>query len=112
MNDQVPGIEVAELGSVLRAGGVLIDVREPDEYLEAHVGGGVLIPLQSVPSRVKEFPTDQPVYLICAAGGRSHQASAFLRQQGIDAVNVLGGTSAWMAAGFAVECGPDTGPTA
>ena len=112
MNEHVPGIEVAELGTVLRAGGVLFDVREPDEYVESHVGGGVLVPLQSVPMRVEEFPVGQPVYLICAAGGRSHQAAAFLRQQGIDAVNVLGGTSAWIAAGFAVECGPDAGPTA
>lgn len=112
MNEHVPGIEVAELGTVLRAGGVLFDVRERDEYLEAHVGGGMLIPLQTVPSRVDEFPTDQRVYLICASGGRSHQAAAFLRQRGVDAVNVLGGTSAWIAAGFAIECGPDAGPAA
>ena len=111
MNAPVPGIGVAELGSALRSGGVLLDVRELDEYLEAHVGGGRLAPLQTVPEIAAELPTDQPVYVICAAGGRSHRAAEFLRQQGVDAINVLGGTNAWMAAGFAVEVGPAAGPT-
>lgn len=100
MNDPVPGIGVAELGSALRFGGVLIDVREPDEYLEAHVGGARLVPLQNVPDVVGELRADQPVYVICLTGGRSHQAASLLRSEGIDAINVLGGTAAWVRAGL------------
>ncbi len=109
MNDPVPGIGVAELGTALRVGGVLIDVREPDEYVEAHVGGARLVPLQNVPEVVTELPADQAVYVICHSGGRSHHAAAFLRSHGIDAVNVLGGTAAWVQAGLPYVCGSEAG---
>ena len=109
MNDPVPGIGVAELETVLRLGGVLIDVREPDEYLEAHVGGARLVPLQTVPEVVPELPVDQRVYVICLSGGRSHHAASFLRSHGIDAVNVLGGTAAWLGAGLPYVSGSEPG---
>lgn len=112
MNDPVPGIGVAELGTALRLGGVLIDVREPDEYLEAHVGGARLVPLQSVPEVVAELSADQPVYVICLSGGRSHHAASFLRSEGIDAINVLGGTAAWVHAGLPYLSGSEPGALA
>lgn len=45
------------------------------------------------------------LYVICALGGRSRTAAEFLRHNGIDAVNVAGGTNAWVAADFPVESG-------
>jgi rhodanese-related sulfurtransferase len=110
MNVPVPGIGVEALGAELRSGSLLVDVREPAEYIEAHVGGAWLVPLQTVPQVVAELPNDSPVYIICHAGGRSHQAAVYLRQQGIDAVNVLGGTAAWLNAGLPFEQGTDAGP--
>jgi rhodanese-related sulfurtransferase len=103
----VPEIDVDEL-EALRAGGVvLFDVREPDEYEDAHVPGAVLVPLATVPDRVDEFPTEGPVYIICAAGGRSRRAAGFLRGTGVDAINVAGGTRAWLAAGKPHSRGSD-----
>jgi rhodanese-related sulfurtransferase len=67
------------------------------------VPGARLVPLQQVPTLVGSLPTDEPVYLVCAVGGRSAQAAQFLSQQGVDAVNVHGGTSDWVDAGFPVE---------
>jgi rhodanese-related sulfurtransferase len=81
----------------------LVDVREPEEYAGGHVPGARLVPLAAVPGRVEDFPTDQPVYLLCAVGGRSAQAALFLARRGIDAVNVDGGTGEWVAAGYPVE---------
>ena len=102
----VPEIDVDQL-KVLRADGVpLIDVREPDEHEEARVPGAVLIPLGEVPDRLGEVPTDQTVYVICARGGRSAKAVEHYRSQGIDAVNVAGGTLAWNDAGHPTDHGP------
>jgi rhodanese-related sulfurtransferase len=81
----------------------LVDVREPEEYAGGHVPGAELVPLATVPVRVADFPTDRPVYLLCAVGGRSAQAAQFLAHRGIDAVNVDGGTGEWVAAGYPVE---------
>jgi rhodanese-related sulfurtransferase len=59
-----------------------------------------------VPERVGEVPTDRTVYVICARGGRSAKAVEHLRGQGVDAVNVAGGTLAWIDAGLPTDRGP------
>lgn len=102
---QVPEIDVTELAARRAEGAPLVDVREPDEYTESHVPGAQLIPLGSVPDRVAEVPTGSTVYVICKGGGRSLKAAEFLRARGIDAVNVAGGTMAWIEAGQPVATG-------
>jgi rhodanese-related sulfurtransferase len=52
-----------------------------------------------------EIPTEVTVYVICKSGGRSAKAVEHLRANGVDAVNVAGGTLAWIEAGNAVETG-------
>jgi rhodanese-related sulfurtransferase len=101
----VPEIDVEELARVRAAGAPLIDVREPDEYTEAHVPGAQLVPLATVPDRLAAVPHDGTVYVICARGARSRRAAEFYRLQGIDAVNVAGGTIAWVEAGRPVSVG-------
>jgi rhodanese-related sulfurtransferase len=81
----------------------VVDVREPYEYAEGHVPGARLVPLAGVPQLVGDLPTDRPVYLVCAVGGRSAQAAMFLAHHGVDAVNVEGGTGDWAAAGYPLE---------
>jgi rhodanese-related sulfurtransferase len=101
----VPEIDVAQLASLVEEGAYVLDVRNPDEYTEAHVPGVTLIPLPEVPDRTAEVPTDRPVYVICAAGGRSRKAAEFLIPLGVDASNVAGGTNAWIEAGNPVSRG-------
>jgi rhodanese-related sulfurtransferase len=101
----VPEIDVDELASRLDAQGVLIDVREPNEYADVRVPGSTLIPLGTIPERLAEIPSTGAVHLICRSGGRSAKAVAFLREQGIDAVNVAGGTLAWVESGREVDHG-------
>jgi rhodanese-related sulfurtransferase len=97
-------VTVHVLRSTLEAGeNVVIDVREPHEYADGHVPGASLVPLATVPEHVDGLPTDRPVYVVCAVGGRSAQAAAFLATRGVDAVNVDGGTQEWIAAGYPVE---------
>ena len=79
---------------------VLIDVREPAEYLAAHIPGVVNIPQADIASRLDEIPVDRPVVCICQAGRRSLRAAQFLAQAGYAKVaNLEGGTSAWIEAG-------------
>lgn len=99
-------IDVEELQELRAAGVPLIDVRQPDEYEEAHVPGAVLIPLGEVPDRLAELPTGDELLIICKSGGRSMKAAEFLGTQGIVAVNVAGGTMAWIDAGKATTSGP------
>ncbi|MEY4372442.1 MAG: hypothetical protein RL219_1211 [Actinomycetota bacterium] len=102
----IPEITVGELAGLLAAGGVsLFDVRNPDEFTSGHVPAAVLVPLHEVPDRVGEFPTSGVVHVICRSGGRSGQAVEFLRSRGVNAVNIAGGTLAWVDAGYEVATG-------
>ncbi len=66
---------------------------------------GALVPLGLVPERVRDLPRNEPVYVICASGGRSAQAAQYLHGAGFDARPVAGGTSAWTRSGRPVETG-------
>lgn len=101
----IPEIDIDTLAQRIEAGAPVFDVRQPDEYEQAHVPDVRLVPLAEVPDRVGEFPSDDTVYVICKSGGRSAQAVEFLRANGVDAVNVAGGTQAWIEADRPVETG-------
>ncbi len=101
----VPEIDVHELARRRQEGAVVIDVRNPDEYERGHVPGAILMPLGDVPDRIGEVPTDRPVFVVCAMGGRSRKAAEFLAANGVDATNVAGGTVAWIDAGHPVVAG-------
>jgi rhodanese-related sulfurtransferase len=101
----VPEIDVDDLAERREAGHLVLDVRTIAEWEAERVPGVLLIPLDELVERVDEVPADGPVAVICATGVRSLHAAEFLRRQGVDAVNVVGGTVAWSSAGFDVESG-------
>jgi rhodanese-related sulfurtransferase len=109
MNSPVPTLGVTEAFELLGDGVPFIDVREPDEFAHVHAVGARLVPLNTVPEHLEDWSahrpgTDQPpVYVICLSGGRSHAAAAWLISQGINAVNIAGGTQAWVAAQLPTE---------
>lgn len=99
-------ITIDELKTVIAAGARVIDVREADEYASAHVPSAQLVPLGTVPDNVDKFRSDVDVFVVCHSGGRSMRACECLHDQGItNVVNVVGGTSGWMALGNPVETG-------
>jgi len=84
----------------------VVDVRTEREFAGGHVTGAINVPLSQIGPHhpvIEALPKDQPIYLICAVGGRSSQAADFLASAGYTTVNVLGGTSAWISAGNPVE---------
>ena len=89
------------------AGANVLDVRNPDEYLTAHVPGVVLIPLGELAARQDEIPDGDPLYVICAAGGRSLSAAKALVGAGYQAVSVSGGTNGWIERGGEIHTGDD-----
>ncbi len=99
-------ITIEELKIALTTGAQVIDVRETDEYVSGHVSGATHIPLGTVPNNMEPFRSDDDIYVICQAGGRSMRACEFLHDQGItNVVNVIGGTAGWIALGNPVTTG-------
>ncbi len=102
--DATPEIAVEELAAV-RKSGVLVDVREPEEYVVGHVPGAVPIPMSQLATRMGEIDKTSPIFVICASGNRSSAMTDLLRGSGFDAVSVTGGTGAWAQSGRPLEGG-------
>ena len=74
----------------------LIDVREPWEHDHVHLSGDRLLPMNEVPQRLAEIPTDADVVVYCHHGVRSFQVVYYLRQHGYSRVRSLsGGIARW-----------------
>jgi sulfur-carrier protein adenylyltransferase/sulfurtransferase len=84
-------IEAAATDSV-----VLLDVRQPQEYVAGHIPGSKLIPLPDLIGRLKELDPSKPHIVYCAMGGRSRMAAQLLSGQGFREIfNLAGGFHAW-----------------
>ena len=88
--------DVATAAQQLRAGALLLDVREPFEVAICTVAGSRHIPMRQIPESLSDLPRDQPILVLCHAGMRSLGVTQFLRANGFDKVtNVAGGIDAW-----------------
>ena len=105
----IPTIDVTEADRRLRedpAGPVLLDVREPNEFVEVRAPGAVLLPTSVFMARIGELPLDRPLLVVCHVGGRSAAVVSYLIRAGrADVVNVAGGMDAWARAGLPVRRG-------
>lgn len=91
-------IDVQELAAWRAAGRphLLLDVRTPHEATIATLAGSLLIPLQELPRRLGELTTEGDLVVYCHHGGRSAQATTYLRHHGfVRARNLAGGIDAW-----------------
>lgn len=93
----------------MREGATVIDVREPSEYAEAHVPGAASLPMSRLGNRLDELDRTDPVYVVCASGGRSAAMTDLLVASGLDAYSVAGGTAGWIRSGRPVATGRQPG---
>ena len=77
---------------------LLLDVREPWEFQICHISGAVAMPMNTIPSRLADLDTEQPIVCICHHGVRSMNVGVFLERNGFSRVtNLTGGVHAWAA---------------
>jgi rhodanese-related sulfurtransferase len=78
---------------------LLLDIRNPREWVTKHVEGSVNIPLNHLQERIAEIPRDRRIAVHCAGGYRSSIAASILQQYGItNLAEMAGGLAAWEAA--------------
>ena len=104
----LPQINVAELKELIetRADLQVVDVRRPAEYESGHAPGAITAPLAKLHEVLPSLRLDlsKPTAVICAGGYRSSAATSILQQDGFkNLLNVTGGTTAWINAGYEVE---------
>lgn len=101
----VSTLSVHELARQLRSGvnPFVLDVRTGAEWHSGHIDGAVHIHGGLLQQRAEEIPRDRPIAVICGSGYRASIAASFLLRQGYTNVsNVIGGMTAWKAAGLPV----------
>lgn len=103
-DNQTPEVGIDEPAAA-GADAVVVDVREPGEYVQGHVPGAVLMPMGQLSSRMAELDRSAPVYVICASGNRSKAMTEVLRRNGFEVRSVACGTAAWVESGRPVEEG-------
>lgn len=82
---------------------VLLDVRTPDEFRQAHLRGALLIPLAELQKRVSEVPRNRPLLVYCAVGARSSTAAAILASKGYREIyHMSDGLVGWYKQGFPI----------
>lgn len=85
---------------------VVIDVCEPQEFAQGHIGGARNVPLGSLESAGASLPSNKatPLVVSCPRGARASRAAVTLRKLGHQQVYVLaGGNAAWHAANLPLE---------
>jgi sulfur-carrier protein adenylyltransferase/sulfurtransferase len=85
---------------------LVVDVHEPDEWMEGRIPGAIHIPRGHLESRIEQAAPDrgQPIVLYCAVGNRSAFAAKTLEELGYENVASLsGGYTDWKRNGFPTE---------
>jgi rhodanese-related sulfurtransferase len=99
-------LTVAQAAEKREQGAFILDVREPQEWQQAHIPGATLIPLSELSSRMNEVPKDREVVVVCRSGNRSATGRDILRSAGYTRVtSMAGGVTQWQAQGLPVASG-------
>lgn len=104
LQDDVLPQQAAALSNAQRA--VIIDVREDDEWREAHIANAIHIPLSRLADKLAELERykNGTVITQCRSGRRSLKAQQLLQAAGFaHVVNLTGGLRAWTAQGLPTE---------
>ena len=82
---------------------VIVDVRDKDEWDEAHIPGAIHLSRGTIELDIEEKVPDPNAMIIChcGGGGRAALATESLQKMGYKNVrNMAGGLKAWKAAGL------------
>ena len=90
----------AALALIDRGQGVLVDVREPQEWSAGHAPQAEHRPLGDLDPAAHDPAV--PVVAICRSGNRSGKAADLLANAGVPVHNVAGGMKAWAEAGLPI----------
>jgi len=85
---------------------VVVDVSEPDEFTQGHIGGARNLPMAQFEQRLPEVVKNKalPLILVCASGVRANRAAATAKKLGYEKAQALaGGLKSWKEANLPVE---------
>lgn len=73
----------------------IVDVRERDEFQEAHIEGANNYPLSEIGEWIDTLDRAEEYIVICRSGARSTQAAWQMEAKGYKVVNIEDGLMSW-----------------
>jgi rhodanese-related sulfurtransferase/rubrerythrin len=77
---------------------LVVDVRQPEEYVRGHIPGAKLIPIMELVADLSRLPSDKDLTFYCHSGGRSGAAVTLAMEEEVSTKNIHnldGGIVAW-----------------
>jgi rhodanese-related sulfurtransferase len=101
---RVQEVSGGNVAHAIRDAGVLIDVREADEFAAGHIPGAVHMSRGLLEFKLSGSPElaarDLPIVVYCKSGGRAALAACALLDMGyLQVRSIAGGIDAWVAGG-------------
>lgn len=99
-------INPKEAAEAITAGALVLDVRTPAEFSDAHIPGAKNIDIydSAFTQSVRALDPKATYVVNCQSGGRSARACMLMGEFGFDnLLNIEEGISAWKAAGLPTE---------
>jgi len=93
---------------------LILDVREPAEYVVGHIAGAINIPRGVLEFKIDAHPDfqnkqDANILVYCLTGGRSALATEALNKLGYsNAISMEGGVTAWKENGLQLISNPES----
>jgi rubrerythrin len=67
---------------------LIVDVRQPKEYVEGHIPGAKLIPIMDLVANLSDLPPDKDLIFYCHSGGRSAAAATLAAEEEASSKNI------------------------
>lgn len=82
----------------LKNGGIIVDVREREEFVKGHIPMAVNLPLDDIRQGIISLPRGKILIVYCETGGRSTMAASILSGKGYRVINTVGGLKEYKGA--------------
>ena len=92
----VEEITIQELAQMEPSACQIIDMRDETAFALGHIDGAVLIPQKELETSHGELPRDKMLVIYCRSGILSADMAEQLRDEGYQAVNLVGGYVQWL----------------
>lgn len=86
------------MAEALNKGGIIVDVREREEFVSGHIPMAINLPLQKLRQGNISMPRGKVLILYCETGGRSTAAASILSEKGYKVINTVGGLKEYRGA--------------
>ena len=82
----------------LNQGGIIVDVREREEFADGHIPMAINLPLGELRQGNISLPKGKVLIVYCETGGRSTVAASMLADKGYRVINTTGGLKEYRGA--------------